>query len=105
MSVGPEMFLDDTVSDTGDVRGANSSSHLVTAGDATDTVTGASGFGMSDDAVFDTGGVISTDFSSLSVLFAAVGFTVAAAAGAVANATMGHLSTTSPYLLLFQENQ
>jgi hypothetical protein len=91
MSVGAKMFLDDGVLDTGDVGGANFSSHLVTfvlsggvvpAGDATDMVTGASRFGMSDDAVFDTSGVISADFFSLSVLFAASGLVVLAAAAA-----------------------
>jgi hypothetical protein len=32
MLVGPEMFLNDAVLDTGDVRGANSLSHLVSSG-------------------------------------------------------------------------
>jgi hypothetical protein len=56
----------------------------VSAGNVTDMVTGASRFGMSDDAVFDTGGVISTDFSSLSVSFAASSLTVSVAAAAAA---------------------
>jgi hypothetical protein len=50
------------------------------AGTTADEVAGASRFGMSDDAVFDTGSIISANFSSLSVLFAASGLTVSAAA-------------------------
>jgi hypothetical protein len=61
---------------------------VVPAGDATDTVTGASRFGKSDDAVFDTGGVIGADSSSLSVSFAASGSTVSAVAVAAAGVSI-----------------
>jgi hypothetical protein len=53
----------------------------VPAGEATYAVTGASGFRMSDDAVFNTGGILSVVFTSLSVLFPVSGSTVADAAG------------------------
>jgi hypothetical protein len=51
-SVRTEMFLDDAVSDTGGVKGANSSSHLVSFV-FSDAVTGTLvGFGLSSDGVF-----------------------------------------------------
>jgi phage gp29-like protein len=56
---------------------------LGTAAGTADEVEGALlRFVMSDDAMFDTGDVISADFSSLSISFAVSGSTVLPATGA-----------------------
>jgi hypothetical protein len=62
-----------------------------TAKATADAVTGASGFGMSDGAVFDTGGVLGADFSSLLILFVFSDMTIAAATGAAADSVTGAL--------------
>jgi hypothetical protein len=59
---------------------------------------------VSDDAVFDTGGILGANFSSLSILFTALGSRVAAAAGvsvlagSATNAVAGKLVKTEMFL-------
>jgi hypothetical protein len=99
---GTEMSSDGVVLDTGDVIGANFTSLSVlfsalgltvaaVAGAAANAVTGAlvDGELSSDGAVLDTGDVIGANFTSLSVSFGDSDLTIAAAAGAAADAVAG----------------